>query len=163
MLVATAATSTSEAVANFANTLRPARGSQVDLEHGQRQQIAGEIENDVGRAVISCWTKKEACLKASGVGLAIPLNAFTMPLITDPARGPVDLHVPSSESIQAYPWSVFTIRPAPGYIGALAIEGRGWRLSHRQWNGPGSEPAANYFAATSAALSLLNETESRAL
>ena len=85
---------------------------------------------------LGCWTKKEAYLKASGVGLAMPLNGFTVPLTTDPAQGPVDLRVPSSEVVQANPWSVFTIRPAPGYIGALAIEGRCWRLSHWQWKPP---------------------------
>src|SRR5262249_2693892 len=32
-------------------------------------------------------------------------------------------------------WSVHTLRPAPGYIGALAIEGCGWRISQWQWPG----------------------------
>jgi 4'-phosphopantetheinyl transferase len=78
-------------------------------------------------AFFSCWTKKEAYLKACGEGLAIPLNSFSVPLTTDPpAHAPVDLHG----------WSLYTLRPAPGYAGALAIEGTGWRLRQWQWKMP---------------------------
>jgi 4'-phosphopantetheinyl transferase len=75
-------------------------------------------------AFFSCWTKKEAYLKASGEGLAIPLNGFSVPLTTEPGHTPVDLRGG---------WSFYTLRPAPGYAGALAIEGTGWRLRQWQW------------------------------
>jgi 4'-phosphopantetheinyl transferase len=80
----------------------------------------------------SCWTKKEAYIKASGEGLAIALNSFSVPPTTDPADGPVDLRVASNNTVPAKRWSLFTLRPAPGFAGALAIEGSGWRL--RQWH-----------------------------
>ena len=89
-------------------------------------------------AFFSCWTKKEAYLKAYGEGLAIPLNSFSVPLTTDPAHTPVDLHVASNDIGPAKRWSLYTLRPAPGYAGALAIEGSGWRLSHWQWKMPPS-------------------------
>src|SRR5437773_665542 len=79
-------------------------------------------------AFFSCWTKKEAYLKAHGEGLAIPLNSFSVPLTTDPAPTPVDLYDASKGNIPARRWSLFTLRPAPGYAGALAIEGTGWRF-----------------------------------
>jgi 4'-phosphopantetheinyl transferase len=81
----------------------------------------------------SCWTKKEAYLKACGEGLAIPLNSFSVPLTTNPALTPVDLHVASKDLVPARRWSLYTLRPAPGYAGALAIEGTGWRLRQWQW------------------------------
>ncbi len=84
-------------------------------------------------AFISCWTKKEAYLKACGDGLAIALNSFSVPLTTDPAHSPVDLYVPSNGIVPAKRWSFYTLQPAPGYIGALAIEGSRWRLSQWQW------------------------------
>ncbi len=80
-------------------------------------------------AFFSCWTKKEAYLKASGEGLGIPLNSFSVPLATIPVGTPVDLYVPSNNIAPAKCWSLYTLRPAPGYAGALAIEGSGWRLS----------------------------------
>src|SRR5438128_5817648 len=84
-------------------------------------------------AFFSCWTKKEAYVKACGEGLAIPLNSFSVPLTTDPALTPVDLRVGSTHIVPARRWSLYTLRPAAGYAGALAIEGSGWRLSQRQW------------------------------
>ena len=87
-------------------------------------------------AFLSCWTKKEAYVKACGEGLAIPLNSFSVPLITDAAHTPVDVHVASNDIVSAKRCSLYTLRPAPGYAGALAIEGSGWRLSHWQWKMP---------------------------
>ena len=81
----------------------------------------------------SCWTKKEAYLKACGEGLTIPLNSFSVPLTTDPAPAPVDLHVASTDIVPAKPWSLYTVRLAPGYAGALAIEGTRWRVRQWQW------------------------------
>jgi len=85
-------------------------------------------------AFLSCWTKKEAYLKACGGGLAMPLNGPAVPMNTDPAHAPADLQATSRDIGRAARWSVYTLRPAPGYIGALVIEGSGWRLSQRQWN-----------------------------
>ncbi|MBI3144072.1 MAG: 4'-phosphopantetheinyl transferase superfamily protein [Pseudogulbenkiania sp.] len=85
-------------------------------------------------AFLACWTKKEAYLKACGDGLAVPLDGFSVPLTTDPEHGPVDIHVASNNIVPARRWSLYTLQPAPGYIGALAIEGGGWCLSQRQWD-----------------------------
>jgi 4'-phosphopantetheinyl transferase len=84
-------------------------------------------------AFLACWTKKEAYVKARGRGLAMPLKSFTVPLTTDPAQGPGTLHVASNDVDRAMRWSIHTLRPAPGYIGALAVPGCGWRLSQWQW------------------------------
>ncbi len=87
-------------------------------------------------AFFSCWTKKEAYLKARGQGLAIPLNSFSVPLTTERAHTVVDSYVSSQEMIPGNGWALYTLRPAPGFAGALAIEGSGWQLSQRQWTMP---------------------------
>ena len=66
---------------------------------------------------VRCWTRNEARLKARGDGWAGPLAG---------ASGGV---------ANAGRWSIHTLRPAPGYIGALAIEGGRWRLRYRRWPG----------------------------
>jgi len=87
-------------------------------------------------AFLGCWTKKEAYVKACGEGLATPLNGFSVPLTTDPGDTPVDLYLASKDMVPAKRWSLYTLRPAPGYAGALAIEGTGWRLRQWQWKMP---------------------------
>jgi len=87
-------------------------------------------------AFFCCWTKKEAFLKACGEGLAIPLNSFSVPLTANRAHTPVDLYPVSKDMVPANRWSLYTLRPAPGYAGALVIEGSGWRLSQWQWRMP---------------------------
>ncbi|HEV8380506.1 MAG TPA: 4'-phosphopantetheinyl transferase superfamily protein [Gemmatimonadales bacterium] len=63
------------------------------------------------KAFFSCWTMKEAYVKGRGEGLTIPLTSFSVPITTDPAPAPV----------RCGRWSLFTLQPAPGYIGALAV------------------------------------------
>jgi 4'-phosphopantetheinyl transferase len=83
-------------------------------------------------AFFSCWTKKEAYLKARGEGLSSPLNGFSVPVTTEPSPDAVEISVPSSD-VPARRWSLYTLRPVPGFAGALAIEGTGWRLRHWQY------------------------------
>jgi 4'-phosphopantetheinyl transferase len=67
------------------------------------------------------WTGKEAFVKALGDGLSVPLANFS---IIVGAGGRVELAGEDG-------WSLHTLEPAPGYIGALVAEGRRPRLSIR--------------------------------
>jgi 4'-phosphopantetheinyl transferase len=83
-------------------------------------------------AFFACWTRKEAYLKAIGEGLLRPLDQFQVSLTPgEPARL---LHVEGDPQEPAR-WSLQALTPAPGYIGALAVEGDGWRLARWQWTG----------------------------
>jgi 4'-phosphopantetheinyl transferase len=64
-----------------------------------------------------CWTRKEAYLKARGVGLAEPLDAFSV-LQQDMAR-PVTLVDQAGAN-----WTISSFEPAFGYVAAVAVEGR---------------------------------------
>lgn len=100
----------------------------------EADQLSALPEPLCADAFLACWTKKEAYLKACGNGLAGQLDGFSVPLTTDPGEGPANLDGASGEIAPERPWSLYTLQPAPGYIGALAIEGRGWRVSERQWD-----------------------------
>ena len=84
-------------------------------------------------AFFSCWTKKEAYLKACGKGLSISPDRFSVPLENDGVRTPIDLLVTSNDTHPDKRWSMYTLAPAPCYVGALAIEGGGRRLSQWPW------------------------------
>ncbi len=64
------------------------------------------------RAFFETWTVKEACVKAKGTGLTAPL-----------AQIEVLRHGDARQAITSGPdsWSVFTFRPQPRYMGALAL------------------------------------------
>jgi len=85
-------------------------------------------------AFFRCWTRKEACLKARGEGLSLPLNQIDVSL----APGKPDaVSGTQPDSSEASRWSFQELAPAPGYVAALAVEGQGWRLACWQWPDPG--------------------------
>jgi 4'-phosphopantetheinyl transferase len=76
-------------------------------------------------ALFLCWTRKEAYMKARGEGLQIPLDSFHVSL--SPGQ-PVQLH--SADSLR---WRLYSLRPDPGYVGALVVEGEGWLPKFWEW------------------------------
>ena len=70
------------------------------------------------------WTGKEAFVKAVGDGLSLPLATFSI-LVS--AGGGMRLEGGGDA------WSVHTLDPAPGYVGALIVEGPMPQLSVGVW------------------------------
>ncbi|MEM7051160.1 MAG: 4'-phosphopantetheinyl transferase superfamily protein [Acidobacteriota bacterium] len=81
------------------------------------------------RAFFRCWTRKEAYVKATGDGLSLPLDRFDVSL-----DEPRFLALDGDPEI-ARGWSLFHLEPGEGYLGALAVPGRRWRLRGWQWAG----------------------------
>ncbi len=80
------------------------------------------------------WTRKEACLKARGEGLSLPLDQIDVSLAPgEPDAVPGTQRDPS----EASRWSLQELAPGPGYVAALAVEGHGWHLACWQWPDPG--------------------------
>jgi 4'-phosphopantetheinyl transferase len=81
-------------------------------------------------AFFNAWTRKEACLKAMGDGLAFPMEQLDVSLSPgEPAR----LYDIKGYHSTVPHWSLQELTPAPGYVAALAVEGHGWRLKFWQW------------------------------
>jgi len=80
-------------------------------------------------AFLTAWTRKEACAKARGDGLSLPLDQLEASQLPDeswsfhPSRNP---HEPSR-------WTHKTFTPLAGYAGALAVEGTGWQITCGPW------------------------------
>jgi len=81
-------------------------------------------------AFFRCWTRKEAYIKARSEGLSLSLDQFDVSL----APGETDVVLRTQgEPSEASRWSLQDLTLAPGYAGAVAAEGRDWRLSCWQW------------------------------
>jgi 4'-phosphopantetheinyl transferase len=62
-----------------------------------------------------CWTRKEAYVKARGVGLQIPLDSFNVSLT------PSQPELLQSED--AHQWRLRSFKPAPDFVAAIVHEG----------------------------------------
>jgi 4'-phosphopantetheinyl transferase len=83
-------------------------------------------------AFFHVWTRKEAFLKALGLGLSHGLERFEVSVLpNDPPR---IKHIDGDPCAGAK-WSLTHLTPAPGYVGALAVEGQGHRLCCWNWGG----------------------------
>jgi 4'-phosphopantetheinyl transferase len=77
-------------------------------------------------AFFLCWTRKEAFVKARGDGLSLPLDRYSVTCTPDEPACLVEVDGSTSEAAR---WSVIDLRPAPGYVGALAIRAEASPLS----------------------------------
>lgn len=81
-------------------------------------------------AFFAAWTRKEALVKAWGVGLSLPLDRFDVSV--HPHRPAQLLGVREGPGRDGQ-WSLHELHPGPGYAGALAVEGGIGPLICRRW------------------------------
>jgi 4'-phosphopantetheinyl transferase len=80
-------------------------------------------------AFFNCWTRKEAYIKARGEGLSMPLHLFDVTLAPGERAALIETR---GEPQEARRWLLKEVSPAHGFVGAVAAEGRDWRL--RCWD-----------------------------
>jgi 4'-phosphopantetheinyl transferase len=71
-----------------------------------------------------CWTRKEAILKAEGVGLSRPLDSFDVSLLPDERA-----KLLGTRQHFSYPWTLHDLLPSEGTIGAVATAHSNARLA----------------------------------
>ncbi len=77
------------------------------------------------KGFFTCWTRKEAFVKAQGEGLSIPLNQFDVSLLPDEAAALLKVR---SGASNADDWSLRELPVGSDYVAALAVEGHDWQL-----------------------------------
>ncbi len=77
------------------------------------------------QAFFNCWTRKEAYIKAIGEGLSEPLDRFSVTLLPEEPTRFVHL---GGDARLAARWTLLHMVPEEGAVGALALEGEGWRI-----------------------------------
>ena len=77
----------------------------------------------------NCWARKEAYIKAHGLGLALPLDSFDVSLTPNE---PAVLRATRPEPKEASHWTLLSLDVNPHYGGAVAVDGRD--LDFRFWN-----------------------------
>ena len=83
-------------------------------------------------AFYSCWTRKEAYIKAHGKGLSRVLDSMDVSLAPwERSRLLTTKHEPLARSV----WTFLDLRPGTGYTGALAIQGTGCKIRYWEWDG----------------------------
>jgi 4'-phosphopantetheinyl transferase len=77
-----------------------------------------------------CWSRKEAFIKAKGMGVSYPLDRFTVSLAPD--EPPALLNVVDDER-EADRWRMYELEPGEGYAASLIVENPPVVLKRYQW------------------------------
>ena len=76
-------------------------------------------------AFFRCWTRKEAYIKARGLGLSFPLRDFDVSMLPGEKNALLGTRPNSAE---AGLWSLCDLDVGEGYAAALSVEGHDWVL-----------------------------------
>jgi 4'-phosphopantetheinyl transferase len=93
-------------------------------ENKELQEI--EAGKPTEHAFFTCWTRKEAYIKARGEGLSMPLDQFD---VSVSPHKPAKLLANRINSRDIARWNLMDIVLYPGFVSTLAVEGDSLRLS----------------------------------
>lgn len=92
------------------------------LENSMLREVPAEFKQ---QAFYNCWSRKEAYIKARGMGLSLPLDIFDVSL----KPGEDAALLGSREEPPQLPyWSLRALLPGESYAGALVVEGHDWHM-----------------------------------
>ena len=84
-----------------------------------------------GIAFFNCWTRKEAYIKAQGLGLSLPLDSFDVSLTPNE---PALLRATRPDAQEAKHWSLYSLDVDSGYVAAAALESKELELRLWDWH-----------------------------
>ena len=89
---------------------------------GELSELRGLPAEMRAQGFFTCWTSKEAYLKACGYGLTMPLNSFDTSSVPGLSK--------ELRSADHRKWKLYPFEPAPGFVAAIVVEGVDWRVRH---------------------------------
>ena len=104
--------------------------AQSYFSRRERDYISAQESADQLRAFFSCWTRKEAYIKAVGKGLSIPLNSFE---IAANSHREERFGVSGLFAADQTSWQIADLNLPQGYVGAIAVDTRIDRLTQFEW------------------------------
>lgn len=81
-------------------------------------------------AFFNCWTRKEAYIKAHGLGMSLPLDSFDVSLVPDEHAV---LRATRPDPDEARKWTLLPLDVHPEYAGTLAVEGMDLEFRYWDW------------------------------
>lgn len=85
----------------------------------------------------NCWTRKEAYIKARGMGLSLPLHSFSVAFASS---APAALMRDDNDPTAPNRWTIIDLQTSEGYAAAAAFEGRNCTVTQWRW-GTGTNPS----------------------
>ncbi len=82
------------------------------------------------QAFFTCWTRKEAFIKAKGQGLSLPLDQFEVSILPE---DPVQLLATDWDKTEINDWFLYDIPPGEGFKGALMVDQKVHSLKYWQY------------------------------
>jgi 4'-phosphopantetheinyl transferase len=95
----------------------------------ERRALQAARGGERRRVFFRLWTRREAAVKALGIGLLDSFRRFALPAERDSAAG-LEAVLPPERGT----WWLRDFRPKRGYYGALCVEGGGARLRRWRWD-----------------------------
>ncbi len=115
--------------------IRPSEDAEDIVKHffssREKTEFSTLPERIKKQAFFTCWTRKEAVIKAMGQGLSYPLDKFSVSMLPDEkARLVKTKGHENKETI----WFLKEIRLSAGYVAAVAVKGCDLFIRHWQWS-----------------------------
>jgi 4'-phosphopantetheinyl transferase len=91
----------------------------------EQRELAALAPSERCYGFFRCWTRKEAYVKAQGAGLSLPLSQFDVSLKPGEEDALLSTRPDRDEAAR---WSLREVPAGDGYLAALCVQGRGWKL-----------------------------------
>jgi 4'-phosphopantetheinyl transferase len=111
------------------------------FSHPEVEWLRSQPASEQISAFFSCWTGKEAYIKAHGEGLSMPLSSFGVLPASAEGSSKLQLKV-YDDPEESRRWTIWQLELGMGLRAALAVEGESCRVRLGEWLSPGGEADA---------------------